>query len=517
MYDDQPPPAGYEWVDNPPPPPRAAPRIVVPNAPPPRTPAQQRIDQGNADAAPYEAPRVRSTIRNTETNTERTGQTIRQSNTNGLNFDNENQLSTRFYALPEVRRYADALPAYLSAREAARGGAGDLNIVTAYGKVMDPGNAVMQGEREGAADTAGFAERMRGYMQSISNGGRLAPEVRQRLIAEMENRVGHYRAIYAQTRKQFARSAEAYGFSVDRVIGPDLNEADQPGPNAPTAPGAPTAANVPPELMAAGNRLMQSAVAGMGSTGPQPQAPAINAPGGVTATDARESAQASQVAGSGATDTSGAAADPQMETGAARAYNEAWVQAVNSGLDRDQLNQWAVENAPRFFPRWSSEAGPPPPMNDRLWNAIEESRRTGRGLDWVPPSIPVSQVAPVNVPGIGEVDLRPALRQQYQDNAANARGAEDRRAFADEHPFLASIDTAGRQIADTATLGLASRISGTLSGRGAAYEHGITGEDWRSRPLESLAGTFTGGARLPYGGTLPRQIGAGAAYGCIPK
>lgn len=500
----------------------ATPRIVVPTQPAPRYPEQEQIQRGQAEAAPLEAPRVRSTIRNNEVGAQRTEQTITQSDTLGHNFTDEQAMRSRFEGLPDVRNYHAVLPVAEAARNANNRGSGALDLVYAFAKVMDPGSVVREGEVQMTENTGGLADRVRGLVQRAQTGSGLPPNVRAGLIQEINNRVEQYRAAYNQVRKNYFRNAERYGFDPDAAVGPDIADAYQAGPNAPVSAQAPGVGPPAPQSNQTALGAAANAMGGaLGAAGLIPQAgpaaplPAINAPGGVTATNAQESAQASQVAGQGAADTSGAAADPQMETGAARAYNEAWVQAVNSGLDRDQLNQWAVENAPRFFPRWTREAGPPAPMDDRLWNAIEESRRTGRGLDWVPPSIPVSQVAPVNVPGIGEVDLRPALRQQYQDNAANARGAEDRRAFAEEHPFLASIDTAGRQIADTVTLGTASRIAGTLSGRGAAYEHGITGEDWRSRPLESLGGTFAGGARMAYGSTLPRQIGAGAAYGGI--
>lgn len=471
----------------------AAPRIVVPNAPPPRTPAQQRIDQGNADAAPYEAPRIIATTRNTQQNTQ-------QGYTGGVNFSDERNMRTRFEGLPDVQNYHAVLPVAQSAHNVPQGGAGDLDLVYAFAKVMDPGSVVREGEVQMTQDTGGLGDRVRGYLQGIRNGQRLPNNVRQSLIADIDNRVAQYRAAYNQVRKNYYRMAERYQFDPDAAVGPDISEAFAPGPNAPlAAPGS-------SEMTQAANNVVQGG-AGVAPSG------AVNAPGGVTVTNPQESAQASQTAGVSAADTSGAAADPQIETGRASAYRDAWVNAVNSGLDREQLGQWVDENSPRFFPDLFDGRQPRAQIDDGIWNAIQESRRTGRGMTWVPPSIPVSQVAPVDVPGIGEVDLRPAMRQEYQDQAANARGAEDRRAWAEEHPYLASADAFMRRAADTVTLGTASRIAGTLSGRGAAYEHGISGEDWRSRPIESVVGTLAGGSRLPYGGTFPRQMGVGAAYG----
>lgn len=483
------------------------PRIVVPTQAPPRNPDQARVDAGNAAAAPYEAPRVQSTIRNNETNTAHTRQTIEQSDTGGVNFTDERNMRTRFEGLPDVQNYHAILPSAQAAHNVGNNGGGDLDLVYAFAKVMDPGSVVREGEVTMSQNTGGLGDRIQGMLSSLSNGRHLDANVRRGLLAEIDNRVAQYRATYNQVRKNYFRMADRYHFDPDAAVGPDIGDAYQNSSNAPiaapgSAPSGPQALiSTMPGAREALDRIVATPAAGL---------PAVNAPGAPTATDPRESAQALQSVGRGSEDNSGTAANPQMETGAADAYTREWASAVDSGMDRNQLNQWVRENAPRFFPGQT-----PGEVDDRIWTAIEESRGAGRGLTWVPPSLSVSQVAPADVPGIGTVDLRPGLQQQYQDNAANARGAEDRAAFAAEHPWIAGADTFMRQAADTFTLGGASQLAGAVSGRGAAYEHGITGEDWRSRPLESFTGTMVGGARLPYGGTLPRQIGAGAAYGGV--
>lgn len=488
----------------------SAPRIVVPTQAPPRNPDQARVDRGNAEAAPYEAPRVQSTIRNNETNTEHTRQTITQNDTRGTNYTDERSMRSAFEGLPDVRNYHTVLPVAQAARSAASGGAGDLDLIYGFARVMDPGSVVRESETEMAQNTGGVSDRVRGLLQSVSNGQHLTPQVRQRLLTEIDNRVSQYRAAYTQIRKNYFRNAERYGFDTDAAVGPDIGEAYQPGPNAP-APAATPEGDPAMDLLT--NTVRQ-----VGTGSPLAALPSVNAPGGITATDPRESAQASQVAGQATEDTSGTAANPQMETGQAKAYNDAWIAAVNSGLDRNGLNQWVSENAPRFFPGRFSPGQPGGQLDDHTWNAIEASRRAGRGLNWLPPPMGVSDIGAANVPGVGEIsaeDMQGAVRQNYQDTAANAQGAQDRATFAEAHPYIAGADAFMRQAADTATLGTASRIAGTLSGRGAAYEHGISGQDWRDRPLESLGGTFAGGSRMPYGTTLPRQLGAGAAYGGI--
>ena len=105
------------------------------------------------------------------------------------------------------------------------------------------------------------------------------------------------------------------------------------------------------------------------------------------------------------------------------------------------------------------------------------------------------------------------LEQEYQRELPNQQARQRREQFATEHPVLAGADTFVRSAANAMTLGLADRIAGGMNGTGAETEHAITQSDWENRPITALGGTLAGGMVLPVGRTLPRQIGAGAAYG----
>jgi hypothetical protein len=106
------------------------------------------------------------------------------------------------------------------------------------------------------------------------------------------------------------------------------------------------------------------------------------------------------------------------------------------------------------------------------------------------------------------------LEQEYQDSLPIIEARRNREQWAAEHPFLASVDTTVRNIANVATLGLADRAAGALPGGGGTEaQHAITATDWENRPGASLAGTVAGGFVLPAGRTLPRQVGLGSAYG----
>jgi hypothetical protein len=437
----------------------ATPRIVVPTQASPRTPEQVTIQRGEAEAAPFEAPRARATIRNTELNTQRTNQTIQQSDTQGVNFSDENSLRSQYQGLPEVRNYQSVAPMVQSALHAAPGGAGDLNIVYGFAKVMDPGSVVRESEVQMSQGTGSLGEQINGWVQRIRTGGSLPPSVRQRLLHEIQTRAESYRAPYQQFRKQYWQNAERYGFDPQAVVGNDIDAAYQAGDNAP---------EITPPRRATPIDAVGSVVGGA-------------VPEFVTRTDPRESVRAVQEAGQPEEDTSGTAETPAFLTDADIAYNREFTERVNAGQDRETISAW-------------SAAQGHVPIDDSTWQAIETSRRTGRGINWQPTATGRNA-------------------QEYRRQSEERQGAADRAQYAEDHPILSRLDTVVRQGANTVTLGGSDQLAGILSGRGGAYEHGVTGEDWRSRPLESLGGAMAGGARLPYGSTLSRQLGASAAYG----
>lgn len=477
------PPPGYDWVDEP-----QAPRIVVPRRPAPRTPEQAVVERGQAEAAPYAGPRA-------ATNLQRDQQVITQSDTGGVNYSDENGLRSQYQGLPQVRDYQAVLPSYQTALTTSPTGGGDLNLVYSLAKIMDPGSVVRESEVEMASGAGSMWDRARADLGRISGGsGRLTERVRRDLRNQIQSRVENYRAAYMQAREDYRQRAERYGFDPNSVIGTDPGEAYVRDGNSPMD-------------------VANAAVVGVTEAVGGVQEPPVNAPpvapgtggvatpesGGITTTDRRDSAQArSHVADPQADPLERGNTDVRITTPLDAAYNDAWVQVVNSGADRAGMNQWLQENYQRFYPGANV-----PEVGDTNWRLIEESRRTGTGIDWQPNARSISQL-----PEEG----RERLQEDYEAQVTAREGADARRAWAEENPTLARIDTFGRTAANTVTLGTANRISGMLSGRGAAYEHGASQADWEDRPFESIGGTLLGGSRLPFGQGVARQTGLGAAY-----
>lgn len=158
----------------------------------------------------------------TITGTERTQQQIDQGDSAGHNFADENALRSQFHAERPVADYESVLPSYASARSAADNPAGDLNIINAFAKIMDPSTGVREGEAATVAASASAYEQLLGSARSQLTGtGRLTPEIRRQLLGELETRVGNINRLYSQTRQHYRDDiARRYGFDPDAITGP---------------------------------------------------------------------------------------------------------------------------------------------------------------------------------------------------------------------------------------------------------------------------------------------------------
>ncbi|MGJ3630211.1 hypothetical protein AB5I41_31445 [Sphingomonas sp. MMS24-JH45] len=95
-------------------------------------------------------------------------------------FDRADKLRADYEALPSVKTYTAALPVYAAGLRSGADAAGDLNLIYAYAKVMDPNSVVREGEQASVAGgTLGSIRRPRSFKSSLAKGGRssLVPAV----------------------------------------------------------------------------------------------------------------------------------------------------------------------------------------------------------------------------------------------------------------------------------------------------------------------------------------------------
>lgn len=136
----------------------------------------------------------------------------REANTNVLTGKVQEQvagLRKEFNGLDEVKNYKAVVPMVESARKAPDTPAGDLDIIYAVGKVLDPGSVVREGELNLVIKSGTPMEQFSGYARSIAQGkGRLPPEQRAKLVAMLEGRMGELAKNYARTRSVYEAHAE---------------------------------------------------------------------------------------------------------------------------------------------------------------------------------------------------------------------------------------------------------------------------------------------------------------------
>jgi hypothetical protein len=238
------------------------------------------------------------------------------------------------------------------AQRAAPGGAGDLNIVYSYAKVMDPGSVVRESEVQMSQGTGGLGDQINGYIQSLRNGGRLTPNVRNRLLREIESSAGVMREAYRQARKQYWRNAEDYGFEPTRIIGGDIDESFQDAPNsgAPVTPPAAPPVSAPGDSSGFASQVIPQALQQ------------------VTRTNPLESATGGVGTSQGIEDTTGTSASPRYVTDQDKIYNEQFSNAVRNGATREELNQGLQRFFPLLYPGQQV-----PTVDDATWQAIAAS------------------------------------------------------------------------------------------------------------------------------------------------
>lgn len=128
-----------------------------------------------------------------------------------------------FEGLPEVKSYKAVIPITESARKAPNTPAGDIDLIYAVGKVMDPGSVVREGELNLVIKAGSPAQKFQGLVNYVQGGGRLAPAQRKELMAALDNRVGEIKTQYDNAKNSYSTILNLQGIDPNQVfttIGP---------------------------------------------------------------------------------------------------------------------------------------------------------------------------------------------------------------------------------------------------------------------------------------------------------
>lgn len=195
----------------------------------PKLPYEVQSAQGAAAAAPLEAPRAAADLARTQQQVAaqplqnaHTQAETEQAKTQVKNtaFDNVNNLRNQFEKEQAVQDYKTVLPLMDNAFKLGANKAGDLNLVYAFGKAMDPNSVVREGEQVMATNVGGISEKVKGYLDSINGKGQLTPTQRTQLIEEIRHRSRSLQETYNQRRQFYSEFAQHNGINPTDVVGP---------------------------------------------------------------------------------------------------------------------------------------------------------------------------------------------------------------------------------------------------------------------------------------------------------
>lgn len=117
--------------------------------------------------------------------------------------------------------------------------AGDIAMVAAFMRAVDPGSRVTGAEQATAENAGGVPAVMRGLYNQLIGEGSLSPKMRADFMAQAENLVQGRARAYKAAREKFTNLAKRYNLNAANIIGDELSiSGSTKGPPAKTATGA---------------------------------------------------------------------------------------------------------------------------------------------------------------------------------------------------------------------------------------------------------------------------------------
>ena len=141
-------------------------------------------------------------------------------------FDQEGKLRDDFNQNVEVKAYRASLPMLAQALKAPKNGQGDLSVIYAYAKLMDPGSVVREGEMDMVVNSSPYAQSIaQKWLNQLDGSGRLPPAARRSLEQEMIRTTQARRKSYETQYNRYTANAESMGLDPQMVVGPHEGEA----------------------------------------------------------------------------------------------------------------------------------------------------------------------------------------------------------------------------------------------------------------------------------------------------
>jgi hypothetical protein len=140
------------------------------------------------------------------------------------------ELRKEFEDRQEVKNFRQAMPVLASAKNAPDTPQGDLQLIYAVGKVLDPASVVREGEMNMVVRSGTPEQVMQGYLNYLGGGGRIPPAARRNLIRALEARTNEYQRDFSQVRSSYEELAKKRGIAGEDVFMNDRSATSAPPP-----------------------------------------------------------------------------------------------------------------------------------------------------------------------------------------------------------------------------------------------------------------------------------------------
>lgn len=123
-------------------------------------------------------------------------------------FQRGNTLRDEFNTL--TKDFRTVQDAYSKIKSVSPSGAGDMSLLYAYVKLLDPGSVVRESEFATAAASGSFGQQVQGAVQRILSGERLPESLRGAFLSEAENIYKAQKQGYDRTKANYSTLAGRY-------------------------------------------------------------------------------------------------------------------------------------------------------------------------------------------------------------------------------------------------------------------------------------------------------------------
>lgn len=178
-----------------------------------------------------------------------------------LTHDRVTDLRKEYSSSPAFKRTQEIAEAFGKIKKAASAptAAGDLSLIYAYMKLLDPGSSVREGEFANAQNASGLPQKVVSMYNQALNGQRLAPEVRSDFLKQSQGLYDSQVGTMKPLTEYFRDLAQREGLNADDVIVPLGMEPGRPMPTAVAPPMPPqhTPGQPPATTVIGGKRYEQ--------------------------------------------------------------------------------------------------------------------------------------------------------------------------------------------------------------------------------------------------------------------